>query len=79
MRDDTLFLLPKLNRKGEPAMMLYQGNMNPVNYITRGTFKKCRPLLKMSRKGRFTLNLSKVRQAHGNTSINKLYNQSRKN
>lgn len=61
------------NHKGKTAWKLMQGVEDPVRYISKAAVKKYRKLLKKDKRGRYTLNLSHVRQLSGNTYINKLY------
>jgi hypothetical protein len=45
---------------------VYDAAKNPLLHISNAMFRKLYPLIKKDKKGRITLNLTKVRQLHGN-------------
>jgi hypothetical protein len=60
---------------------VYDAKMNPLYHISRKMYKRLYSLIKTDKKGRITLNLSKVRQLHGNDYLKleyKLFNQNKK-
>ena len=57
------------------SFKLYAGNMNPCRYVGYRTMKRIKDILKKDKHGRYTLNLSRVRQLHGNNMVKKLYKQ----
>lgn len=54
---------------------LYKGNMIPCRYVGNQTVRQIRDLLKKDKYGRYTLNLNRVRQLHGNSIIKRMYKQ----
>ncbi len=69
------YLVSTINHSHKRIFKLYYGNMVPVRYISTKIVKSLnqRDLLKTSSKGYITLNLSKVRQLHGNSWIKQTY------
>lgn len=51
---------------------LYEGNSSPVCWLNSSQVKFLKPFFKEDKKGRITLNLNLVRQAHGK-SLLKIY------
>ena len=53
---------------------IYEGNMNPVQYISRPTFRAAEKFLKKEG-DLFVLDLEKIKHYHGNFWLKKLYNK----
>jgi hypothetical protein len=73
------YILPATNAHGRASYKMYSDNMNPQYYIKPRTFGTIRNLMKRDSRGRLTLNLSLVRQLHGNSWIKKAYKNHAKN
>jgi len=73
----------RVQRRGKTnTVVLYDKKINPVTKIRFSTFKSIEKLvphtidlLKKSKKGDISLNLSEVRKIHGNHTIKKMYKQ----
>lgn len=73
----------RTQRRGKKTVcVLYDAKINPVIKIRYTTFKSLTKLvpeeielLKQSKKGDISINLSEVRKLHGNHTIKKLYKQ----
>ena len=68
---DGHFLCKRGNCSGGLSFGLYRDNMILVRKVNPG--KQIGQLLKRDRFGRYTLNLSSVRQLHGKNTIKKFY------
>lgn len=71
------YLRHTTNNKGKGQYKLYEGNQKPVRWVKNGVMRNLTSLLKQDKKGRLTLNLSNIRQLHGNTLPKKIYKQSK--
>ena len=52
---------------------IYDVKMNPLMHVSDTVHKHLNPLFKTDKKQRITLNLSSVRQLHGNDLLKQLY------
>ncbi len=71
------YLVSQCARSGVVKFKMYEGNNNPVQWVDQRTIKRIKNFLKKDKKGRFTLNLALMRQAHGNSIVNRLYKKKR--
>jgi hypothetical protein len=71
------YMMQRLNHSKRLMFMLYEGNANPVKYVSPSTFKHFWDMnvLKKDKLGRFTFNLSIIRQMHGKTVLKTMYNK----
>lgn len=79
-----MYLMRTINHSNTSGYKMYRDNMVPEFFITERSFKSLESnlyisLFKMDSKKRITLNLSGVRQLHGNHWIKKAYQKRRKN
>jgi hypothetical protein len=74
LKDKTKYI--KNNGNGRRPYKMYAANVVPLYYIKKKEFQSINFLLKKDKKHRFTVNLSAVRQLHGNNKIKKAYKQS---
>lgn len=70
---EDCYLAIRESRTGRSGYMLYSGNQNPEQWFSDATLKSIRNSLKKDKQGRFTLNLSLVRQQHGKSLLKQLY------
>ena len=56
---------------------VYDSIANPIYSVSDANYRKLAPLIKTDKKGRITLNLTKVRQLHGNEWLKKEYKSSK--
>jgi hypothetical protein len=69
------FLAIRVNPARRKMFMLYEGNANPVQYVKPSTFKHFDQMnvLKKDKLGRYTFNLSAIRQLHGKHTLKTMY------
>ena len=67
------YLRPKKSPNGKYSFMIYSGNQKPVKYVTDNAYKAVKEYVKKDKSGKITLNLTVVRQLHGNNHIKKQY------
>lgn len=72
---DGDYLMKTKNPNGRVCYKLYYGNMNPKRYVSDLVVEagSIWNVLKQDKKGKFTINKSKVRQLHGNSLLKKIY------
>lgn len=72
INDQDLYLVPCMRPSGIKGCRIYRGNQVPVGTITYQTFDNIRGLLK-KKGGRYTVNMSFIRQLHGRSEIKRKY------
>lgn len=72
------YLMRLRSHTGVVKYKLFQGNQIPVRWFEGKTVSGLTGIFKEDKKGRLTLNLSLVRQKHGNAFIKRQYKQKSK-
>jgi hypothetical protein len=73
--EGDFYLVRQPRDKWKVWYKLYNGKANPVRWINPRTCKFLKNYFKEDTRGRITLNLSLVRQAHGKSTIKILYKE----